>query len=119
MLLHKFLNLFVIALIIGVNNLNASEVVIGLNYPASGAYSAQGLAQERAADMAVAEINENGGILGQTIKLIKKDTKSKPSLSTVNVIHLIDDQGAKMVFGGSSSAVAISGGYAAKSRDTL
>lgn len=99
--------------------LHAKEVTIGLNYPASGPYEIQGLAQERAADMAAEEINRQGGILGKQIKLIKKDTKSKPALSTTNVVDMIDKDGAQMIFGGSSSSVAISGGYAAKARDTL
>lgn len=119
MLIRKSFNFCFLFLILCASNLHASEVVIGLNYPASGAYAVQGLAQERAADMAIEEINQKGGILGHQIKLLKKDTQSKPSLSTVNVINMIDEQGAKMIFGGSSSAVAISGGNAAKSRDTL
>ncbi|WP_347331442.1 substrate-binding protein [Marinimicrobium locisalis] len=95
------------------------EVVIGLNYPETGPYQVQGLAQNRAADMAVEEINSEGGILGKKIRLVKMDTASQADKSATNVAELIDEHGAKMVFGGSSSAVAISGGKAAKERDTL
>lgn len=119
MSLKKMLGLFLCCSALSSMAAQADEVAIGLNYPASGSYAIQGLAQERAAEMAVDEINQNGGILGKKIKLIKKDTKSKPSISTLNVAHLIDNDGVKMVFGGSSSAVAISGGKAAKSRDRL
>jgi ABC-type branched-subunit amino acid transport system substrate-binding protein len=42
---------------------SAAVVKIGLNYPKTGPYSIQGLAQLRAAEMAVEEINQSGGIL--------------------------------------------------------
>ena len=46
----------------------AQVVKIGLNYPKTGPYSVQGLAQLRAAEMAVDEINQSGGILGRKIQ---------------------------------------------------
>lgn len=100
-------------------SLSAEEVVIGLNYPETGPYQVQGLAQKRAADMAVEEINAAGGILGKKIKMIAKDTASNAKTSEENVADLIDNLGAQMIFGGSSSGVAISGGKAAKARDKL
>jgi len=42
---------------------SAAVVKIGLNYPKTGPYSVQGLAQLRATEMAVEEINQTGGIL--------------------------------------------------------
>ena len=98
---------------------SAAVVKIGLNYPKTGPYSVQGLAQLRAAEMAVEEINQSGGILGQNIKLVVRDSKSKADLAKKNVEDLIDNEGVEMVFGGSSSAVAIAGGKAAKSRGKL
>lgn len=97
----------------------ADDVVIGLNYPETGPYSVQGLAQKRAADMAVEEINAKGGILGKQIRMVVKDTKSNANISAENVAVMIDNEGAEMVFGGSSSAVAISGGKVAKEKDKL
>ncbi|MCI5162137.1 MAG: ABC transporter substrate-binding protein [Candidatus Electrothrix sp. AX5] len=98
---------------------HAEPVKIGLNYPQTGPYSVQGKAQLDAAHMAVEEINAQGGILGRTIKLVAKDTQSKPDVSTQNVLELIDKENCEMIFGGSSSAVAIAGGKAAKSREKL
>lgn len=88
----------------------ADTVKIGLNYPASGPYWIMGLAQNSAAVMAVEEINADGGILGQTIELARRDSKSKTDVTTQNVNDLIDNQKVKMVFGGSSSAVAVTAG---------
>ena len=97
----------------------ADSVTIGFNYPETGPYSIQGLAQKRAVDIAVEEINASGGILGKQVNLVERDTASNAGKSAENVADLIDNEGAQMVFGGSSSAVAISGGKAAKERDKL
>jgi len=98
---------------------NVNVIRIGLNYPQTGPYSVQGQAQFNAAQLAVEEINSSGGILGKKVELITRDTESKPTISTKNVLELIDKEKCVMIFGGSSSAVAIAGGKAAKSRDKL
>lgn len=98
---------------------SAEPVTIGLNYPATGPYSVQGIAQKRAADMAVEEINSAGGIMGHPIQLVERDTASKKDQSTTNVNDMIEKDHAQMLFGGSSSAVAIAGGLAAKAHDKL
>ena len=98
---------------------SAAVVKIGLNYPKTGPYSVQGLAQLRATEMAVEEINQTGGILGRKIELVVRNSQSKAPLSKKNVEELIDNEGAEMILGGSSSAVAIAGGKAAKSRGKL
>ncbi len=97
----------------------AEVIKIGLNYPQTGPYSVQGQAQQNAAILAIEEINNKGGILGRQIELITRDTQSKPDISTKNVLELIDKERCEMIFGGSSSAVAIAGGKAAKSRGKL
>lgn len=97
----------------------AKVINIGLNYPQTGPYSDMGKAQHNAAILAIEEINNNGGILGNEIHLVTRDTQSKPDISTNNVLELIDKEKCEMIFGGSSSAVAIAGGKAAKSRGKL
>lgn len=87
-----------------------NTVKIGLNYPETGPYAAEGLDQYRAATMAVDEINTAGGILGNKVELVIRDSKSNVDVTKSNIIDLIDQQKVKMVFGGSSSAVAIAAG---------
>ena len=48
-----------------------------------------------------------------------RDTQSKPDVSSKNVLEMLDKENCEMIFGGSSSAVAIAGGKAAKSRRKL
>jgi len=103
-----FIQRIIIGLMILMANAYANESIhIGLNYPKTGPYSVQGLDQLRAAKMAVSEINYGGGILGKQIKLIIRDSESSPKTTRKNIIEMIKDYHVKMIFGGSSSAVAI------------
>ncbi|MFZ1984221.1 MAG: substrate-binding protein [Desulfatitalea sp.] len=88
----------------------ADVVKIGLNYPKTGPYAVQGLDQWQAAEMAVDEINKAGGILGNQVEIVWRDSQSKVDVTTQNVTELIDQAGVKMVFGGSASNVAIAAG---------
>ena len=100
--------------------LAADEVVkIGLNYPETGPYAKQGLDQKRASEIAVEEINASGGILGKKIQLVYRDTKSNAKIAKDNAIELYDKEGVPMMFGGSSSAVAIASGKVAKLKNKL
>ncbi len=95
---------------------SAATVKIGLNYPASGPYWIMGLAQNSAATMAVEEINASGGILGNTVEIVRRDSKSQTGVTTKNVNELISGENVKMVFGGSSSAVAVTAGKICQQR---
>ncbi len=89
---------------------SADAIKIGLNYPKTGPYATQGADQFRAAEMAVAEINAAGGIMGKPVEIVWRDSQSKPDISKANVAEMVDQDQVKMVFGGSSSAVAIAAG---------
>lgn len=91
-------------------NVAGETVKLGLNYPKTGPYETQGLDQYRAATMAVEEINAAGGILGKQVELVWRDSQSKPDVSVANVTELIDKEGCKMIWGGSSSGVAVAVG---------
>jgi len=100
-------------------SVNAGGLNIGLNYPKTGPYSLQGSAQLNAAKMAMEEINAAGGISGKKIELVIRNSKSRPDVTKRNVEELIDKDHCEMIFGGSSSSVAIAGGKVAKSRKKL
>jgi len=101
----------IICLLLSLADVSADDTInIGLNYPKTGPYSVQGLDQIRAAEMAVSEINLDGGILGKKIRLIIRDSESNPETTRKNVLELIHNYHVKMIFGGSSSAVAIAAG---------
>ena len=89
-----------------VSALAADPILIGLNYPRTGHYKEEGLAQMRAALLAIDEINSQGGVLGRELSLISRDTASRPAKAERNVDKMIED-GAVMLFGSVSSAVEI------------
>ncbi len=91
-------------------------VKIGLNRPETGPYMRIGIDQERAAMLATREINRQGGILGRQVKIVIKDSRSNPDISQANVIHMIDNEKVKMIFGGASSGVAIRVGEIAQKK---
>ena len=97
----------------------AAAVNIGLNYPETGPYMVQGEDQLHAAKMAVEEINAAGGIAREKVKLIIRDSQSKPEVARKNVEEMIDKENCPMIFGGVSSAVAIEGGKVARERKKL
>lgn len=96
----------------------AEPITLGLNYPRTGPYKEEGLAQMRGALLAIDELNAQGGVLGRPLRLSSKDTASRPAKAVKNVDKLAAE-GAAMLFGGSSSAVAIAAGKRAKEHDLL
>ena len=109
----------ILALLLATPLLQAAETIkLGLNYPSTGRYKVQGIMQARGALLAIEEINAAGGLQGKSLELLTANTASKPDKAVANVARLAD-QGAAMLFGGASSAVAIAAGKAAAKRDLL
>jgi len=100
-------------------SLLAERITIGMNYPQTGPYMFIGIDQERGAQLALEEINAAGGILGRQVEILRRDSKSDPDLSTLNVIELIDKKNVKMIFGGVSSGVAIKVSEICQNKRTL
>ncbi len=95
-----------------------ATIRIGINTPLTGPYSVEGLDQIRGARMAVDEVNYYGGILGRRVELLVTDSASDLVISEVNIHELID-QGSLMIFGGSSSDVAIAASAVCQKRNIL
>ena len=96
----------------------AEPIAIGLNLPRTGQYAQEGLMQMRGAMLALDEINQAGGLLGRPLELLERDSASNPERAVRNVDELAD-AGARMLFGGASSAVAIAAGKRARDRGLL
>lgn len=91
-------------------------VRIGLNHPRTGIAVAEGLDQWRAAQLAVDEINAEGGVLGRPLELVARDSRAQVLTTQENVSELIDEEGCKMILGGTSSAVAVAAGEVCRAR---
>ena len=79
----------------------------------SGSKAWSGEQFRRGAELAVAEINRNGGVLGQKLKLIVADDASDPEQAEAVARKLVSD-GAVFVAGhrASDASIAASGIYA-------
>ena len=96
----------------------ADPIALGMNLPRTGQYAQEGLMQMRGALLAVEEINQAGGVLGRPLELLERDSASNPERAQRNVDELAGE-GARMLFGGASSAVAIAAGQRARERGLL
>ncbi|RLQ88511.1 substrate-binding protein [Notoacmeibacter ruber] len=101
-----------------------SEVVLGFNVPQSGPYADEGADELRAYQLAVDILNgdsdasaisafsgasnlKGNGILGKKVTYVTGDTQTKSDAARASAQKMIEDGGAIMVTGGSSSGVAI------------
>lgn len=97
----------------------ADPVTLGLNYPHTGTYKEEGLAQMRGALLAIDELNAQGGVLGRPLRISSRDDASRPEKAVHNVDQLANE-GAVMLFGGSGGSTSSSAaGKRAKERGLL
>ena len=96
----------------------AEPLIIGLSYPRTGHYKEEGLAQMRAALLAVEQINQRGGVLGRPLALTHRDSAARPEKARGNIDSMAAE-GAMMFFGSVSSAEAIAAGEQAKQHNRL
>ena len=68
---------FAVAGIVGTSNVFAGEVKFGFMLGFTGDYAAWSPPLEDTTKLVVKEINDNGGILGHTLVVIKEDNESK------------------------------------------
>ena len=101
----------------------ASEVTFGFNVPQTGAYADEGADELRAYQLAVKHLNGEGdggmlktmkppalkgnGILGKKVAFVTGDTQTKADAARASAKRMIEKDGAIMITGGSSSAVAV------------
>ena len=80
-----------------------SVVKIGSTFPLTGQYSNYGISTVNGIEMAVEEINENGGINGKEISLESLDDKGELT-DTVTSYHKLVENGAEAVIGTNTSS---------------
>ena len=86
---------------------NKNAIRVGINVPLSGAYNKQGQDEKRAYQLAIEQINDNGGLLGRRIEPVIKDTQVDPQVARKNAMAFIREDKVDLITGGSSSAVAV------------
>ncbi len=82
------------------------EVVIGVIAPLTGGKADQGMQFKEAAELAVAELNARGGILGRQVRLRILDDQGRPNEAAAAAQKLVATPGVVAVIGPSSTASA-------------
>ncbi len=83
-----------------------AEILIGVAGPITGKYAWYGEEQRRGAEMAVADINAKGGVLGETVRIIIVDDACDPE-QAVAVANSLANDGVVFVAGHNCSHSSI------------
>jgi branched-chain amino acid transport system substrate-binding protein len=85
----------------------ASDIRVGLMGSFTGPGGSASLALKRGAQMAVDDLNKEGGVNGRKIALIERDDKGNPTDGIANVTDLIEKEKVIAVFGTASTPVGL------------
>jgi branched-chain amino acid transport system substrate-binding protein len=102
-----------------VKALGESTVEIGFIDPFTGTYAALGDSELNGAKMAIAEVNKQGGILGQQVQLIPQDDAADVGKATEKFHEVVEKDNVNFVSGSVSSAVALALNHAANLKGIL
>jgi branched-chain amino acid transport system substrate-binding protein len=100
-----FLSVLCVMGIMSIGASPAAAVKVGIVLPLTGAEAKFGEIEKRSFEMAVDEINKQGGIKGEKIELIVEDDTGRPDVGRSVVEKLIAKDKVVMVGGGYSSSV--------------
>jgi branched-chain amino acid transport system substrate-binding protein len=89
-------------------------IKIGAAFDLSGFQAFGGKPEKLGAELAVEEINANGGLHGRMLQLIVEDDQSKPELSVSKINKLITQDKVVAVVGGTSGDAAVAEGVIAQ-----
>jgi len=81
-------------------------IKIGLTHDASGQFANSGQAERRGTEMAIAEFNEAGGLLGRKIQTLWMDTETNPQTGTRVAERMINRENVHFLVGAIQSGVA-------------
>ena len=81
-------------------------LIIGLTSDASGQYANSGASDRRGMQMAIAEFNAKGGVLGREIKTVHIDTETTPATGSRVAERMISREKVGFMIGAVSSGVA-------------
>src|SRR3954463_4970663 len=104
-----------------INLLQAQEATIKIGFPVplTGPYGAEAQDQVRAAEVAIAEFNEAGGLGGRKAELLVRDDKLNPGEAATRTLELIEKEKVSFVVGALSAAVQLSVNNVCKERGVI
>ena len=104
-----------------INLLQAEEATIKIGFPVplTGPYGAEAQDQVRAAQVAVAQFNDGGGLGGRKAELIVRDDKLNPGEAATRTLELVEKEKVNFVVGSLSAAVQLADNNVTKERGII
>lgn len=104
-----------------INLLQAQEATIKVGFPVplTGPYGTEAQDQVRAAEVAIAEFNENGGLNGRKAELLVRDDKLNPGEAATRTLELIEKEKVNFIVGSLSAAVQLAVNNITKERGII
>ena len=96
-----------VVLIAAVVGLASAQVTIGILAPLTGGSAGTGQAQKAGFELALAEINAAGGVLGQPLRIIIEDDRADPATSVAAFEKLMTEDGVEFIAGGFASGATL------------
>lgn len=93
-------------------------VQIGMAFPYTGVYSASATAQRDGVELAVQEINDDGGINGRDVETVDRDTELAADVNTRRVQDLLEEVEVDLLVANLSGGLSIQTQQAARNNDT-
>ena len=104
-----------------INLLQAQEATIKIGFPVplTGPYGAEAQDQVRAAQVAIAQFNDGGGLDGRKAELIVRDDKLNPGEAATRTLELVEKEKVNFVVGSLSAAVQLAINNVTKERGII
>ena len=90
----------------GGNTADGDTIKIGLNLELSGPVAGYGTQERDGVELAVEQINEEGGILGKDVELVVKDNKSDNNEAATSAANLTTNDGVVAIIGPATSGAS-------------
>src|ERR1700690_2544969 len=105
----------------GINLLRAQEATIKIGFPVplTGPYGAEAQDQVRAAQVAIAQFNDDGGLDGRKAELLVRDDKLNPGEAATRSLELVEQEKVNFVVGSLSAAVQLAINNVTKERGII
>jgi branched-chain amino acid transport system substrate-binding protein len=104
-----------------INLLQAQEATIKIGFPVplTGPYGAEAQDQVRAAQVAITQFNDAGGLGGRKAELVVRDDKLNPGEAATRTLELVEKEKVNFVVGSLSAAVQLAINNVTKERGII
>ena len=90
-----------------VSSAASAKPVVGLLFPISGPFSAMGTDMKQGTELAIEEINAQGGVLGKKVEVMIGDDELKAPVALRKYKEMVDGEGIKVIGGTLSGGISV------------